>query len=59
MSIEDISKEKMLREDKLKENNKSNINESFLSIFSYKNEAIINRIIGSPIDEKSEMKAKT
>ncbi|MGM0316425.1 hypothetical protein IGK09_000390 [Enterococcus sp. AZ014] len=36
MSIEDISKEKMLREDKLKENNKSNINESFLSIFSYK-----------------------
>lgn len=58
MSIEDISKEKMLREDKLKENNKSNINESFLSIFSYKNEAIINRIIGSPIDEKIRNESK-
>lgn len=58
MSIEDVSKEKMLREDKLKENNKSNINESFLSIFSYKNEAIINKIIGSPIDEKIRNESK-
>lgn len=58
MSIEDISKEKMLREDKLKESNKSNINESFLSIFSYKNEAIINKIIGSPIDEKIRNESK-
>lgn len=58
MSIEDVSKEKMLREDKLKENNKSNINESFLSIFSYKNEAIINKIIGSPIDEKIRNETK-
>ncbi|PTO38183.1 hypothetical protein C6P52_10205 [Enterococcus mundtii] len=58
MPLEDISQERKLREDKLKEKNQSNINESFLSIFSYKNEAIINKIIGSPIDEKIRNESK-
>ncbi|STD27517.1 hypothetical protein [Enterococcus mundtii] len=56
--LEDMSTERKLREDKLKENNQSNINESFLSIFSYNNEATIKRIIGSPIDEKIRNESK-
>ena len=58
MSIEDISKEKMLREDKLKESNKSNINESFLSIFSYKMKRSSTRSSDLQLMKKSEMKSK-